>query len=283
MYAGFWRRFAAAILDLIILVVPMFVLGIVVALVTGPKSQATAAADLSTIVVLYLYCAIMESSPKQATLGKLAFGMRVVDLGGERISFFRASARFFAKIFSLLSLMVGYLLIVMTVRRQALHDIVASCLVVNREVAPDDLRHAGLAQPMSARAIVVLVIGIVSIPFAGIGAAIAIPYYQDYRLRAQLNDAVRSGQGATAGVTAYMLKHRTAPHSLEEARATPSSPHLREAVITRDGTIVLTLAIQRLDGKRIAFVPSRQSSQIVWTCTSDIPARYLPRQCTSKP
>ena len=283
MYAGFWRRLAAAILDLIILVVPMFVLGIVVALVTGPKSQATAAADLSTIVALYLYCAIMESSPKQATLGKLAFGMRVVGLSGERISFFRASARFFAKIFSLLSLLVGYLLIVVTVRKQALHDIVASCLVVNREVDAADLRHAGLAQPMSARALVVLVVGVISIPFAAIGAAIAIPYYQDYRLRAQLLDAVRSGQGAAAGVSAYVLKHKALPSSLEEARSAPSSPHLREALIARDGTIVLTLAIPRVDGKRIAFAPSRQSGEIVWTCTSDIPARYLPRQCASKP
>lgn len=280
MYAGFWRRLAAAILDLVILIVPMFVLGLVVALITGPKSQATAAADLSTLVVLWLYFAIMESSRKQATLGKLAFGMRVVDLGGNRISFLRASARFLAKIFSTLSLALGYLMAAFTRRKQALHDMVTSCLVVNREVAPSDLRQAGLAQPMSAGGIVALIAAAVCLPLAGVAVAIAIPYYQDYRLRAQLKDAVRSGQSATAGVTAYMLEHKSPPPSLEDARATPSSPHLREAVITRDGTIVLTLAIQRLDGKRIAFVPTRQANQIVWTCISeDIAARYLPPHC----
>ena len=81
--------------------------------------------------MLWLYFAIMESSSRQATLGKLAFGIRVVDLDGDRVSFFRASARFFAKIFSALSLAVGFLMAAFTRRKQALHDMVASCLVVN--------------------------------------------------------------------------------------------------------------------------------------------------------
>ena len=281
MYAGFWRRFAAAILDLLILIVPMLVIGIVVALITGPKSRATLAADLGTLFIPWLYFAVMESSRRGATLGKIAFGMRVVDLRGDRISFFRASGRFFAKAFSIASLTLGFLMVAVTLRKQALHDIVASCLVVNREVAPADLAQAGLAQPMSFRAITLLVIGVISVPFVGIGAAIAIPHYKDYRLRAKLDEAVRSGQGSAAGVAAYMVRHKSPPRSLEDASAALSSPHVREAAITRDGTIVLTLALDRVEGKRISFVPSKQAQgRIAWTCTSDVPARYLPRQCS---
>src|SRR5688500_16329239 len=110
MYAGFWKRLAAALLDLIIVVVPMLAVGIVVALVTGPKSRATFAADLSALAVLWLYFAGMETSSKQATLGKIAFGIRVVDLDGKRISFLRATARLLAKSLSVLSLLVGFLM-----------------------------------------------------------------------------------------------------------------------------------------------------------------------------
>lgn len=281
MYAGFWKRLAAAILDLLILLVPMIVIGIVVALVTGPKSKATAAADLSTLVVLWLYFAIMESSSKQATLGKIAFGMRVVDLDGDRVSFLRASARFFAKILSALSLAVGFLMAMVTRRKQALHDIVASSLVINVDASASEVLRAGHAPARSAGGIFAIVLSVVCLPLAAAGAAVAIPAYQDYTVRAKVNDAVQSARGATSGVAAYMVRHKAPPQSLADARAVPSSPHLREAVITKEGAIVLTLAVDRLEGKRITFVPTTHASdKIVWTCVSDdIAQRFLPRQC----
>lgn len=284
MYAGFWRRFAAAILDLMILLLPMAVLSIVVALITGPKSQATAIADLSIPVVLWLYFSIMESSRAQATVGKRVFGVRVSDLEGDRVSFLRASARFFSKVFSILSLGMGFLMVPVTRRKQALHDIVTSCLVVRRDTTTADLKQHGFAQPLTAGRIVALVLAFVLVPAATAGSVVAVPFYQDYLVRSKLKDAIEIGRNATFNVTAYMLQHKAMPRTLEEARATVSSPHLREAVITRNGTIVLTLAIDKLEGKRIAFVPSTQKQEkIVWTCTSDeIAQRYLPRQCRAR-
>lgn len=281
MYAGFWKRFAAAMLDLMILLVPMIVLGIVVALITGPKSRATAIADLSTFAVIWLYFAGMESSPKQATFGKIAFGIRVIDLSGDRVSFLRASGRFFAKILSALSLFVGFLMSAVTKRKQALHDIVAGCLVVESDARRADLERTLPASAPSARGIATIALAVVFVPLAAVGAAIAIPAYQDYTLRAKVHDAVQSGRGATAGVAAYMARHKGPPRSLEDARAVPSSPHLREAVITREGAIVLTLAVHTLEGKRIVFMPTAHApDKITWACSSeDIAARYLPRQC----
>lgn len=280
MYAGFWRRVAAAILDLMILVVPLVTLGIVVALLTGPKSRATLAADLSALVVFWLYFALMESSARQATLGKIAFGIRVVDLRGNRVSFMRASARFFAKIFSALSLALGFLMAGVTRRKQALHDMVASCLLVKAHVESSDLREAGYAQPMSGGGIVALLVAALCVPLAAAGLAVGIPYYQDYVVRRMLEEVVRSGQSAASDVTVYMIRHKTPPRTLEEAQAIPSSPHLRSAAIGPDGSIVLTLAIQRLEGKRIVLVPAKApAGNIVWTCTTDIPQRYLPPAC----
>ena len=82
----------------------------------------------------------MEYSPKQATLGKLALGIKVTTLNGERISFVRASGRYFAQVLDVLTLYVGYLFAAFTERRQALHDMVAGTFVVHRGVLPPKLR-----------------------------------------------------------------------------------------------------------------------------------------------
>jgi uncharacterized RDD family membrane protein YckC len=95
---------------------------------------AAIAAYLTAILVIlilqWLYYALMESSNKQATLGKLALGIVVTDLSGGRISFGRATGRYFGKIISGLILYIGFIMAGLTEKKQALHDIMASCLVV---------------------------------------------------------------------------------------------------------------------------------------------------------
>ncbi len=77
----------------------------------------------------WLYEALMESSSRQATLGKMIFQMKVTDLSGSRISFARATGRYFAKWLSGLTLFIGYIIAGFTERKQALHDMVAGTLV----------------------------------------------------------------------------------------------------------------------------------------------------------
>jgi len=142
MYAGFWNRLAAALLDFLILLVPAFAVPVVVALITGPKSRASLAADGSVLVLCWLYFAVMESSPRRSTFGKSAFGICVADVNGNRIGFFRASGRLFAKILSLLPLGIGFLLAGVTPRKQALHDMIAGTVVVKRDALPSRVRQA---------------------------------------------------------------------------------------------------------------------------------------------
>ena len=80
-------------------------------------------------LAVWLYEALMTSSSKQGTLGKMAFRMKVTDLNGRRISFGRATGRFFAKILSGI-LYIGYIMAGFTERKQALHDMIAGTLVV---------------------------------------------------------------------------------------------------------------------------------------------------------
>jgi uncharacterized RDD family membrane protein YckC len=133
-YAGFWRRFAAAIIDAIILYVISFIVGFVIGFifaVVAPGSDV--AAGLAAVVGFFiglLYYPIQECSPVQATLGKRALGIKVTDLNGQRIGFWRALWRNLAKLISALILLIGYLMAAFTARKQALHDILAGCLVV---------------------------------------------------------------------------------------------------------------------------------------------------------
>ena len=152
-YAGFWLRLVAHLVDgvivgaaMLILVVPLFFLMGGVALFSSfPREvgehpdPAQIGALLSLVFVLagvailgqWLYFAYLESGEKQGTWGKQMLGIYVTDLTGNRISFGRASGRFFAKIISgLIPLGIGYIMAGITERKQALHDMIASCLVL---------------------------------------------------------------------------------------------------------------------------------------------------------
>jgi uncharacterized RDD family membrane protein YckC len=74
----------------------------------------------------------MESSRYQASLGKMALGIVVTDLSGQRISFGRATGRHFAKIISKITIYIGYMMAGWTQQKQALHDMIAGCLVIRK-------------------------------------------------------------------------------------------------------------------------------------------------------
>ena len=78
----------------------------------------------------WLYHTMMECSSRQATLGKMALGIKVTDLNGNRISFARANGRFFGKWLSGSIMNIGYLMAAFTEKKQALHDMLAGCLVL---------------------------------------------------------------------------------------------------------------------------------------------------------
>ncbi len=89
-------------------------------------------AEVIIFSVMGVYFSLMESSAWQATLGKRLLGLRVVDMRVGRISFARATARHFAKLLSSFSFGIGYVMAGFTKRKQALHDILAECLVIRK-------------------------------------------------------------------------------------------------------------------------------------------------------
>jgi len=142
VYAGFWWRFLAYLIDAIILSIGYwlvaFVFGFNGWLFLGADYKYWAAAGV-TLVVIYsvlsfiapwLYYALMESSKFQGTIGKWALKIRVVDEDGKKITFSRATGRYFAKILSSLTLGIGYIMVAFTERKQGLHDILARTIIL---------------------------------------------------------------------------------------------------------------------------------------------------------
>ena len=155
-YAGFWLRVVAYLLDGFILGVPVAIIIVIVILSSGFSSflhnfpnppeppdpgegfGIALAIGIGIFVLLaivgsWLYYACFESSSWQATPGKKVLNLAVTDLTGSRITFGRATGRFFAKLISrMIPLGIGFILAGITERKQALHDMIASTLVLRR-------------------------------------------------------------------------------------------------------------------------------------------------------
>jgi len=127
-YAGFWRRFIASVVDSILLTTAFNIL----MWFAFPDSLKENQIFLFviTIILTWLYYALLESSAKQGTLGKIILGMKVVDYNNQRISFAQATGRHFSKIISTVILMIGFIMIAFTQRKQGLHDMIAGTLII---------------------------------------------------------------------------------------------------------------------------------------------------------
>lgn len=122
-FAGFWRRFGAGIIDVVILSVVSGILSFIF----GEAMQFLG------VIIGWLYFAFFESSNKQATLGKMVLHLQVTDEDGKKLSFWRATGRHFAKILSSIILFIGHLMIGWTKKKQGLHDIIAKTLVIKHQ------------------------------------------------------------------------------------------------------------------------------------------------------
>ena len=149
VYAGFWKRVAAYLIDAFVIgiatqVVQLVVMGVFFGIsassLGNPETMFASGTGILFVAALYLvplamnaaYYAAFHASSKQATLGKMAVGIKVVRTDGTRISLARGVGRFFATILSSLIIGIGFLMAAFTERKQALHDMVCDTLVVDK-------------------------------------------------------------------------------------------------------------------------------------------------------
>jgi len=144
IYAGFWKRFAAYLIDEVVLGAAGLAAFILFAVMMGIPLSVSGFSEemIQGIVILniviidtllnWLYFTLMQSSARQATVGKMVMGIVVTDIHGRRMSFARANGRFWSKLISKFIFYIGYIIAGFTERKQALHDMIADTLVLNR-------------------------------------------------------------------------------------------------------------------------------------------------------
>jgi uncharacterized RDD family membrane protein YckC len=135
VYAGFWRRLAACLIDGLLVSAVQAVLATGVFVIAPHDLRSIVNLAPVSAAISWAYFSLFESSPMRGTVGKYALGLYVSDMHGDTITFARATARYWLKILSSLTLMVGWIMAAFTPRKQALHDLLAGTLVLKAGAA----------------------------------------------------------------------------------------------------------------------------------------------------
>lgn len=306
VYAGFWRRYAALFLDQLILGTAFYLILMVFMVVVAIVVAGGAAAGLDSdepptwifaayfgAMLLYyvaagFYYSLQESSVHQATLGKRALGIKVVDLQGRRLSLRAAVGRWFATALSYFTLYIGFLMAAFTQRKQALHDIVANTLVVDRwaYTATPERQQRELSGCLIA--VIVAFMLMIGVAVLGILAAIAIPAYQDYTVRAQVSMAMSEAAPLKLTVHEFQAQNDACPVN-GEGGIKQASDYVSPFVASIDvgemedtGGCGIQLTLRNLpatgeDGQRLWLELDPASGN--WQCSSEIANKYLPIHC----
>lgn len=145
-YAEYMPRVGAFLLDALFVIcisgIPQFGIFFLAGLIgtaSGDEQGALVMINLGQvcgqlvgIVIGWLYFALQDSSQKQGTFGKQIVGIKVTDLQGNRISFGRATGRYFAKWITGCTCGIGLLMPLWTEKKQTLHDMIAGCLALKK-------------------------------------------------------------------------------------------------------------------------------------------------------
>ena len=280
VYAGFWMRVGAYLIDYVILTIAGFIAMFLLALALGvsagvPSAGTSIGLFLAWLLFPWLYSALFECGPRQATLGKQAVKLKVTDLKGNRISFGRATGRYFAEWITGLTLGIGYVMTAFTARRQSLHDMIASTVVVRADLEPAVIAGAPPAGRRPAWQIVLIILAAM-IPLAGILAAIAIPAYQDFAIRTQVSEGLTLASELKAAVVEHASLTGDWPADLEDAsfnvpiEASAEDSRYVESFYISNGTITIVYgrnANARIQNATISLRPYvDRDGDVVWQC-----------------
>ena len=295
--AGFIRRLGAYLIDSMLIGSVYYVVlmvGMVAVAIVAAGQDFEGDGFMAGLVLVYLlypvlslaYYAGMESSKLQATVGKLALGIKVVDGQGRRLGFGRATARWAGSIVSYLILYIGFFMAGWTRRKQALHDLMAGTFVVDKWAYTDQpgRQVRELNGCLVAVVAAVVVMGVLAV--AGILAAVSLPAYQDYVVRSRVAAAYSEGSAAYVRMSQFQAQTDRCPRDgAELGLAAPASTDIQEILVIEnpDGTCEIAVTLRDLDalkGAASGVLYIGQDADGVRTCSAEgVPHSLLPSAC----
>lgn len=306
VYAGFWRRFAALIIDRLLISAVLIVIGVVVAVAMMAVAPAHAESDsaganagfifegilwFGYLLIAPFYFALQESSVHQATLGKRALGIKVTTLDGRRLTVAHALGRWAAAAVSYFTFYIGFLMAAFTERKQALHDLMVGTLVVDRWAFTEQPEKQ---QQGTSGCLLALIIGTFAfVPILGILAAIAIPQYQLYVIRAQANEGLYIAEALKPAVANAYAELGRCPTNAD-AGFRPPDAYAGSYVVSAtvgaldNGDCAIEVRFGGAKANRaiaessLRFEAAPGADGFHWTCGSvNLEDQYLPRACRS--
>jgi uncharacterized RDD family membrane protein YckC len=270
LYAGFWRRLAAALLDGAIL---FSLFWLTIDLLDSVTSGASVKLGVALLLIL-VYFIGFHLLKRQATPGKLAFGIKISAPDGGRVDFDRVALRSLAACASAAALMLGFTVMALNARHRALHDFIARTVVVRSSATPEDLSGGGDAtRDDRVSALFQMLAGL------GLGALLLVfvPNLFDREKRNELGVVLQSVEPVQADVVAALREGRALPVGAVK----PASKVVKRVYVTRDGEILIRLQDDQFDGAVIRLTPEQQTGKPVkWSCSSDdIRKVFLPANC----
>ena len=219
MYASVWKRFFAFLIDAVVFIVLFWVLS---------QMMNNASVSLVLLVIIWLYYALLESSPLQASLGKIIVGIKVVDKRGRRLTFWQATERIFSKLITNVTFYFGFFIAAFDKKKRTLHDRITHSAVISKhaefdpdaceEEEEDSLTFITLSSVLLALVFVALIV-----------LAIALPQYQkterhvqlsrvlsalDYAARKQLKDSQNPWADPRVWISSYKKCQKISPEKL---------------------------------------------------------------------
>jgi uncharacterized RDD family membrane protein YckC len=286
-HGGFWLRWVANLMDGLLLQIGLFI-------VTHAARLAPASVILLEVAAALLYFPLWECSAAQSTPGKLAMGLVVTDIYGDRLGFWQALGRNLSKIVSNVTLLIGYVMAGWTARKQALHDLMANTCIVRRHSlqAWHDLQarlHKTDAPVYGRGGMPAWGIALLAIVLVGI-VSIAVPLaYRIEKIRSQVMEGMALADTAKQAV-AQQLKWTRVPPT-DNAAVYIGAPQAFSgkyvtSVAIDNGTVVVTYGNQAdgdwLHGKHLVLTPVLKDGGVTWRCSSaDIESFGLPPSCAA--
>lgn len=282
IYAGFWERVGAYLIDSIIRFV--FLIGLLLILVflfnagsgldmeeTNGEMAFQLIYQLSSALLSLFYFAWFHSR-SGATPGKKLLKLRVVNSQGMNPSFLHACGRWFASFFSMF-FYIGFIMAAFTDRKQALHDMIAKTHVIHKDTVLDASLPASLnGQRKTNGCMIAGIVGAVCfVPLMAILAAIALPAYQDYTVRAHLNSALSEMETVKLRTETFYDQYSAFPERVEDLGLETEALPVTNININQ-GTGIIAFSPDIQSGTKdisIQFVPQIEDGEMVWYCVLD--------------
>ena len=114
----------------------------------------------------------------------------------------------------------------------------------------------------------------------GILAAVALPAYQDYTVRAKVSELILAASSAKTSVAESANALSAMPNTLSLTVNSQSSKYVSDVIYTTGViTVRATTADSNISGGNITMTGTYQNGQVIWVCSGSVQSKYRPASC----